>query len=266
MVVSRCCAATRLWHGFLCFALVHTLPSSLGSISTIFFCLVIDLSGPRSCIVAPILRMRLPFQPGVGPIVWNPQPHEHTTLPSYFIQPSPTLYLGAHAAIGTHPPRSRLESHTYSLSLVAVQPCLTCLALLWHWNSYPPHPPRPPTTLLITIPTPFSALIPAYTPQSPWCAVHHCSSPPRSSWPPTVFFYGWYGSLVGHSAADEGGGVIGMGRDIDIMGLGWRRRRGMRDRGRRVFCAGRSAAELDTQFRRLDPLFLFVHDSSLPTH
>lgn len=32
----------------------------------------------------------------VGPIVWNPQPHEHTTLPSYLIQRSLTLYLGAH--------------------------------------------------------------------------------------------------------------------------------------------------------------------------
>ena len=151
------------------------------------------------------------------------------------------------------------------LFLVPVQPRLTCLALLWLWNSYPPHPPRPPTTLLIAIPTPFSTLIPAYTPHSPWCAVHHCSSPPRSSRPPTVFFYGWYGSLDGQSAADEGDGVIGMGRDIDIMGMGWRRRKGMRDRGRRVFCAGWSAAELDTWFRRLDSLFLFVLDSSLPT-
>ena len=32
-----------------------------------------------------------------------------------------------------------------------------------------------------------------------------------------------------------------------------------------MFCAGRSAAELDTWFHGLDPLFLFVLDSSLPT-
>ena len=32
-----------------------------------------------------------------------------------------------------------------------------------------------------------------------------------------------------------------------------------------MFCAGRSAAELDTWFHSLDPLFLFVLDSSLPT-